>query len=240
MPAQLLKLCLTLCLCFITAGCIPTLWNDTSPKSDIAAESINKGEKALVIFRANTADGSTVETRWTNLSTKKETRVSSQFFSLTEEAAHEYDLITLDPGEYVLTYAAYGGFKSWTQLKMNPKAGPYSELGQVVVHEDEKDGRKSYLYALVSHGTDGVGLPLIASFKVKGGEVVYIGDMTINFTYSNPDKLKKEGYFSASSVSLGLSNQRTRAKNSLLEVYPPFAEKMQYQPFSFGKIITKK
>ena len=63
MPAQLLKFCLTLCLCLITTGCIPKLWNDVSPKSDIAAESINKGEKALVVFRANTADGSTVETQ---------------------------------------------------------------------------------------------------------------------------------------------------------------------------------
>lgn len=243
MLSRLFKFCLTLSFCLAVAGCIPTLWDSTSPKSDIDLNSIDSGQKALVIFRANTPDGSTVETRWQNLSTGEEKRVSTQFFALTGEATREYDLVTLDPGEYVLTYAVYGGFKTWTPLKMDPKAGPYSELGQVVVRQDEKDGRKTQLYALTSHGTDGSGKPLIASFSVKGGEVVYIGDMTIDFTYTSPgnlsEEMKAEGYFSANSVSLGLSNQRTRAKNSLLEVHPPFAEKMQYVPLKHGKLAKK-
>ena len=228
-------------LCLTASGCgFSGISGFSSPKSDIDVSAIDKGEKALVIFRANTPDGSTVETRWLNLAGNDERRVSTQFFALTDEATREYDLVSLDPGEYVLTYAVHGGFKTWTPLKMDPKAGPYSELGQVVVREDEQDGRKTYLYALTSHGTDGKGKPVIASFTVAGGEVVYIGDMTIDFTYVNPDKLTQTGHFSAKSVSLGLSNQRTRAKNTLLEVNSTLAERMIYRPFTYGKLAQKR
>lgn len=235
----LFKACIILTFCLAVAGCSPSIFAETSPKSNINIKSIETGKKALVLFRANTPSGSTVETRWLNLSTGQETRISTQFFTLTDEATREYDMVTLNPGEYVLTYAVYGGFKPWASPKMNPEAGPYSELGQVVVNEDVKDGHKSYLYALTSHGTDGKGQPLIASFSVKGGEVVYIGDMTIDYNYVNPSKLKTIGHFSANSVMLGISNQRTRAKNALLELNPAFAEKMQYRPFTYGKLAKK-
>lgn len=236
---RLFKTCVVFVFSLTVGGCSPSMFGETSPNSNINVSDIEIGKKALVLFRANTPKGSTVETRWLNLSTGKETRISTQFFTLTEEATREYDMVTLTPGEYVLTYAVYGSFKPWVSPEMNPEAGPYSELGQVVVDGETQDGHRSYLYALTCHGTDGKGQPLIASFSVKGGEVVYIGDMTIDYTYLNPNKLKVTGHFSANNVMLGLSNQRTRAKNSLLEINPLLAEKMQYRPFSFGKLAKK-
>lgn len=236
----LLRICLLSAFFTFITGCgLPSFSLFSSPKGNIDSEAIENDEKALVLFRAVTPDGSPVETHWLNRQTGEEIKLSSQFFAMSGEPHREYDPVALEPGEYVLIYAGYGGLNPRAPFKMDPQAGPYSDLGQVVVTESTLDDRKTYLYALTSPGVDDSGKALLASFSVNAGEVNYLGDMSIEFTYANPEKLPA-GHFSAESTSIGIVNQRTRAKNALLELHPELAAEMCYRPFTVGKLAVRR
>ena len=200
------------------------------------AAAVLNGEKALVLFRAETFQQKLVETHWRNWRTGEEKKLSSRLSAPAGEKFYEYELVQLEPGEYVLTCAVYGGSDSASSPSPRPQADAYGTLGQVVVDVETSDNSTAWRHTLFCPGTDAAGKPLLASFTVAGGEVVYLGDMRIDFSHG----ISSLGYFRSEEAVLDLSNQRTRAKNTLLELFPDLATKMQYRPFSYGKLARHR
>lgn len=200
-----------------TAGCVTGGRTPfTGSMARIDAGAVNNGEKALVIMRVSSPWGTPAETRWLHVESGQLYMVTSKFAAGTQQTAKEYDMVTLPPGRYVLTYVLYsedtGPALPSNVFDINPNLSKVSTLGQVNTEKGGKSGHITSALRSTGLAKDGK-TPLIAAFTVNRGEVVYLGDMTIQFTIDG--KVQLPGYYPAGTVAWSVRDDLERARLAL-------------------------
>ena len=186
----------------------------THSQTAIDAESVNNGQKSLVVMRVSTEWGSPVETRWMHVETGELYKVTSQFGAKTQERAREYDMVTLPPGRYTLVYVMYsdGTGPIWpgAPFDIDPAKANVTQLGQVyTATSGSSPVVKDSALRSTGLGKDGK-TPLIAGFTLSPGKAVYLGDMVITFDIKGKEQLP--GYYPAGTVGYSLKHDLNRAK----------------------------
>ncbi len=227
-----------LLLALALAGCAKSPFSGSMSKID--SDAVNNGEKSLVVMRASSEWGTPAETRWLHVESGELYTVTSKFSASTQEKAREYDMVTLPPGRYVLTYVLYsqshGASLPKSPFDINPVYSKISDLGQV--HTEKSGSDSPYMtYALRSTGfaKDGK-TPLIASFTLSRGQVLDMGIMTIRFNIQGKEELP--GYYPAGSVAYKITRDAERARLALAEQDGVLASKIKEGQISRG-ILAK-
>lgn len=214
-----------------------------TPTTSIDSAAVNNGEKSLVVMRVSTPWGSPAETRWLHLETGELVKVTSQFAAGTQQKAKEFDMVTLPGGTYALASVMYSdGTKGvWPgAFDLDASKSEITKLGQVQLTENKQDdGSVNTVSALRSRALEADGkTPLIASFTVTPGKVVYLGNMTIKFDIKGKKQLP--GYYPAGSVAWSIDEKPfERAKLTLAGEDVGLAEKMARQSIKRGTLARR-
>ncbi len=228
---------LLLSLLLLTAcGGARTLFTGSMARIDAGA--VNNGEKSLVVMRVSTVWGSPAETRWLHKETGELVIVTSKFTAETQEVSRGYDMVTLAPGTYVLSYIRYSdgtaaGLPS-RPFDIDPGLSNVSALGQV--HTSQSGTSPvvtTFRLRSTGMGKDGR-TPLIASFTLTPGKVLYLGDMTISFTIAGKQELP--GYYPAGTVAYTIKRDLERARLALSKEDGGMAIKLQNGQVTKGSL----
>lgn len=231
------KLCCAV-LFFVLTGCSTTYVPGVTSMTDVDPAAVNNGEKSLVVLRVSTPWGSPAETRWLHVESGQLVKLSSQFGASTQEKAREFDIVTLTPGYYVLSYVMYsdGARGVWPSdpFDLDPALAEVTRLGQVKISSSALG--ESTISALRSKGLANNGkTPLIAGFTITPGKTMYLGAMTIEFGIKGEKQLP--GIYPAGHVAWSVSDKDfERAKLNLAKESPSLAEQLEKRSLTRGSL----
>ena len=232
-----------ICLVLLLVACGKVYVPSVTSMTRVDAAAVNNGEKSLVVMRVSTPWGTPAETRWLHVETGELVKVTSQFATGTQQAAREFDMVTLPAGTYALAYVMYsdGTKGAWPSgaFDLDASQSEVTRLGQVKLEESKHDGGVTTVSALRSKGLAENGrTPLIASFTITPGKSLYLGNMTIRFDIKGKRLLP--GYYPAGSVAWSVDQSAfERAKLNLAKEDVGLAEKIAKHPVTRGSLAGR-
>ena len=235
---------LLLCAALFLAACGKVHVPSFNSMNDVDVAAVNNGQKALVVMRASAPWGSPAETRWLHVETGELYKVTSQFAANRQEEAREFDLVTLPPGKYVLAYVMYstGSKGVWPggPFDIDPTKSDVTRLGQIKTSTSSEDSAsQTTTSALRSTGLEKDGkTPLIASFTLTPGQVVFLGNMTVDFSIKGKQVLP--GYYPAGTISWSVSHaDLERARLVLAKEDPGLARSLENKQLVRGSLARR-